>query len=516
MDFTSFEHIAKTSSDQALACLSELYSRLLRTATLPASPQGQQQQNAQHSTSQPIGIVTETGGIIDDETVRNSADTAGVTSALDNWSAPPTSSAGKTSTLETDVTHNPWQDEESSTSRNTKATSIPISQPARSPPFRTSESNFESHDRRPLSQVTSNGHTRDSHSISTPSTRSGRPSSSMTSDSSPERQRQNTLGQVKGNDQAPVTQPISISASQGARSSPLTTSNSSFDYQRTNSLSQVPSNETPISSSSFSYPSPTGKGDSSRRSSSFFSRLRKGSKSTPTTGSRDYLPAESNDYLGLCKSAWRMQVGQDVSAVITGQRPIGGLYQSVKYIVCSQSGCRFEGRATRGSHAHEAIDRTVIRFSDQVHFRWKFLMRNHVQTRSKDSISFGCVLCSSPLIAAASGMLPVFDGERAFLQHIQEAHVGEGQWPEGHAAFRAGCVVSKGYPDDDNWDLLLLEWDGIASPKGVRPRGRNDSGLEVLAELDGRDMNDREELFVHELDGVGRLDLGPGRNGIGT
>jgi len=143
-------------------------------------------------------------------------------------------------------------------------------------------------------------------------------------------------------------------------------------------------------------------------------------------------------------------------------------------------------------------------------------MRNHVQAKSKDSVSFGCVLCSSPLIAAASGILPIFDGERAFLEHIQEAHVGDGQWPEGHASFRAGCVVSKGYPDDDNWDLLLLEWDGIASPKGVRPRDRNDSGLEVLAELDGRDMGDREELFVHELDGVGRLDLGPGRNGVGT
>jgi len=517
MDFTSFEHIAKTSSDQALACLSELYSRLLRTSNLPAAQQGQQQQDTHHNASQPLGLVTETGGIIDDETERNSADTAGVTSAPDHWGIPPTSLAGKTSTLDTDVTHNPWQDEESSTSRNTKVIPFPDSQSTRPPPSRTSDSSFERHGQRPLSQVTSNGQSRDSYSISTPDTQSGRPSSSMTSDSSPERQRQSPLTHLKSNDHAPVTQPISISGSKGARPSPLTTSNSSFEYQRTNSLSQVPSNEiTTASSSPFSYSSPPGRADSSRRSSSFFSRLRKGSKSTPATGSRDYLPAESNNYLGLCKSAWRMQVGQDVSAVTIGQRPTGGLYQSVRYIVCAQSGCRFEGRATRGSHAHEAIDRTVIRFSDQVHFRWKFLMRNHVQAKSKDSVSFGCVLCSSPLIAAASGILPIFDGERAFLEHIQEAHVGDGQWPEGHASFRAGCVVSKGYPDDDNWDLLLLEWDGIASPKGVRPRDRNDSGLEVLAELDGRDMGDREELFVHELDGVGRLDLGHGRNGVGT
>jgi len=516
-DFTSFEHVAKTSSEQTIACLSELYQRLLREEPLPQTSEWQQE-DAQHSASSAVGSVTEIGGSIDAGTVRIGAETAGVTSAPDHWRSPPTSPKGKTSILDTDVTHNPWQDEESSIPRNTKGTPIPLPGPAQSPPARTRESGFEHHHGRgSLSQIRSNGQNRDSQSSSAPSTQSGRPSSSMTSDSSPERQRQSLLTQIKSNDHAPVTQPISISASQGTRPSPNTTSNSSFERQRTNSLSQVNSNEiTPVSSSPFSVPSPPGRADSSRRSSSFFDRFRRGSRSTPATGNgRDYLPAESNNYLGLCKSAWRMQVGQDVSAVTTGQRPTGGLYQSIRYIVCSQSGCRFEGRAVRGSHAHDAIDRTVIRFSDQVHFRWKFLMRNHVQTKSKDAVSFGCVLCSSPLIAAASGMLPIFDGERAFLEHIQEAHVGEGQWPEGHAKYRAGCVVSKGYPDDDTWDLLLLEWDGIASPKGVRPRGRNDSGLEVLAELDGRDMNEREELFVHELDGVGRMEIGD-INGIGT
>lgn len=517
MDFTIFEQIAKTCSGQTIACLSELYSRLLREAALPSSAR-RPQQDIHFSPSQPVGPITELGEIIDDGTARSSADTASVTSAPDHWISPPTSSDGEASTLNTEVTHNPWQDEESTPSLNTKAVSVPISQ---QPPSRESDSSVERYHQSSLSQVISNGHSRNSHSISTPSTQSGRPSSSMTSGSSPERPRPSHLAKMKSNEHAPTTQPIPISGTQSARPSPLTTSNSSFEYQRTNSLSQSNSNDiTPISSSPFSYPSPPGKADSSRRSSSsFFSRLRRSSKPTPSTGSgRDYLPAESNEYLGLCKSAWRMQVGQDVSAVTTGQRPTGGLYQSIRYIVCSQSGCRFEGRAVRGSQAHDAIDRTVIRFSDQVHFRWKFLMRNHVLARSKDAVSFGCVLCSSSLIANSSGMLPIFDGERAFLEHIQEAHVGEGQWPEGHAKYRAGCVVSKGYPDDDAWDLLLLEWDGIASPPGMRARGRNDSGLEPLVELDGRDMNDRGEVFVHdvhELDGMGKMEIGD-INGIGT
>jgi len=85
--------------------------------------------------------------------------------------------------------------------------------------------------------------------------------------------------------------------------------------------------------------------------------------------------------------------------------------------------------------------------------------------------------------------LPYFHGERAFLSHIQEMHVGDGRWPEGHMKYRAGCVVSNVYPpDDDNWDLLLLKRDGISFA----------------------DLNDYEESgLVPGLEDEGRLDLNP-------
>jgi len=297
---------------------------------------------------------------------------------------------------------------------------------------------------------------------------------------------------------------------QRSRPAPLRMADSSLDLQRTNSRRQVIDDGISAAFlSPFFNPTPIVSVDASRRSPSpgFFSAgLPKGSRSTAASSSRDYLPAESNDYLGLCRSAWRMQVGQDVSAIKIRQRATGGLYPSVRYYACSRFRCHFEGRVVRDSSGHDSIDRTVTRFSDQVHFRWKFLMRCHVQARSNVTVSFGCVLCSSPLVADSSEILPIFDGERAFLQHIQEAHVGEGQWPEGHARYRAGCVVSKGYPDDDNWDLLLLDWDGISSPHGA-PQDLQHSELE---RLDGADLHDPGESgLVHELDDVGRLDLGP-------
>ena len=259
-------------------------------------------------------------------------------------------------------------------------------------------------------------------------------------------------------------------------------------------------------SSRTAYSSPerrrTSTPDSSRRYS-ILNRFRKESRSIPTGSNLDYLPAEANDYLGLCRGAWRMQVGQDANAVTIGQRPSGDLYKAIRYIVCSQAGCRFEGRAVGDSSGHDSIDRTVIRFSDQVHFRWEFLMRNHVKAKTKAAVSFGCVLCSSSHVTAPSGMLPIFDGERAFMEHIQEVHVGDGQWPEGPAKSRTGCVVSKYWPDDDNWDLLLLD-DNVISSRHMPPRGVQNVVLESVTTYD-----QGEPTSVFYFDNVEHLDLDP-------
>jgi len=132
-------------------------------------------------------------------------------------------------------------------------------------------------------------------------------------------------------------------------------------------------------------------------------------------------------------------------------------------------------------------------------------MRNHVQAKARDTLGFGCVLCSSVRIGDTWESLPYFHGERAFLDHIQEVHVGGGRWPEGHVKDRAGCVVSKGYPDDDTWDLLLLDWDGISSPQAP-----SRSPIPELELRHGADVNDHKKSgLVHEVDDVGRLDLNP-------
>jgi hypothetical protein len=172
---------------------------------------------------------------------------------------------------------------------------------------------------------------------------------------------------------------------------------------------------------------------------------------TRTNTSQDSLPSESNNFLGLCKSAWRLQVGADESAIMIGKTLVSGTFsQTIRHWVCKSSGCRFEGMIIKND-----LDRRMIKFSDQLIFKWTFLFKCHLPAKTGDDKAYGCVFCASP-VGPTIGALPVFRGDRAFLMHIQDQHIGDGRWPTGPTKYRVGCTVDSDIPEDNTWDILLI------------------------------------------------------------
>lgn len=168
------------------------------------------------------------------------------------------------------------------------------------------------------------------------------------------------------------------------------------------------------------------------------------------------LPRETNDFRGLCKSAWYLQTGQVKAALKESKNrdsfiSIPGLDLGVGNVsrhrwVCRAPGCDFDGPVAVSEDGEGAavLDPMVLSRSPRVMFRWSFLFKSHLPHPSSDVERlrwYGCVFCHARV--DCEDETGVYLGEEALMGHIEEMHVGEGKWPEREVCQRMGCVVGR-------------------------------------------------------------------------
>jgi len=152
-----------------------------------------------------------------------------------------------------------------------------------------------------------------------------------------------------------------------------------------------------------------------------------------------------------------MQMGR-ADALQVGTKTISA-FTTMKHLVCSKSGCYFEGMLEGDRADKTAVNRKIVRgVYNKIYFRWSFMFKCHLPSRGHEDRKFGCVFCSHSA-SKAGNKLPVFHAEAQYLGHILDVHMGEGRWPDEMILGRLGAVVSSSWPDHDKWDLLLLNLD---------------------------------------------------------
>lgn len=434
-NYAGLQQCADSSKSQAIDCLGTLRQRLLQQSPIQALPWNQH-----------TGFVTEAGTILPESMSRASVDTTS-SQPMQRHQSSATSITASPSPYDTAIDHNPWENEVAGSSRTrTHRGSISGVIPnalnrnntntTRTPPV-----NIGSNTSRRTDSGTSHDHngTRLSSSPSMP-----RSPPSVVSPATPSLSSTATIPSSAIPRSPPVSPPVKR------------TSFSSVFRRRS---SQAPTREqesigAPLTPSTTSKsPTTTPKPPSQLFSST--SQLAALSFYQPRTIAEEVLPAESNSYLGLCRSAYRMQVGR-ADALQVGRKTISA-FTTMNYLVCSKNGCYFEGVLEDHKVDRTAVNRKIVRgVYNKIYFRWSFMFKCHLPSKGHADRKFGCVFCSH---SASSNRLPVFHAEAQYLGHILDVHMGEGRWPDETVLGRLGAVVSSTWPDHDNWDLLLLNLD---------------------------------------------------------
>ena len=164
---------------------------------------------------------------------------------------------------------------------------------------------------------------------------------------------------------------------------------------------------------------------------------------------KDLLPGEGNKFAGLCKGAWRLQIGDTKKAMEERQRP-GGMYSANSFWQCRK--CKFQGRMVTDEKQNKGYDRRVLVFSEGIQFRWQFLFKSHVETKelSQDPSqgTFGCVFCG-----AEGRGTPTFGGVQSFLNHLQEHRDRQ---PSGEILYRMNSIVGRRAELNEDFDINLM------------------------------------------------------------
>lgn len=138
---------------------------------------------------------------------------------------------------------------------------------------------------------------------------------------------------------------------------------------------------------------------------------------TNASDSKLYLPTEANKFGGLCKGAWRAQIGDFKKAYQPQQRP-GGIATArmVDFMRCKT--CEFSGKVSINDKGKKVPDRKVLIAKDTgLAYRWDFLFKSHLTMRAGSSADaeYGCMFC-----CAEGKGTPIFKGMNAFIGHVSE------------------------------------------------------------------------------------------------
>lgn len=184
------------------------------------------------------------------------------------------------------------------------------------------------------------------------------------------------------------------------------------------------------------------------------------------------LPYDFNNFRGICKGAFLLQTNQDKAALKEAKHRDsilpGARHVSNHSWVCKTPSCHFSGPAVRDAEGKATFDSTILSKSPRVMYRWSFLFKSHVQQKDDDDVErlkwYGCVFCHAS--ADVNAETANFLGEEALMLHIEEAHVGEGKWPQGKVLERMGCVVGRPGAVGAEWDIWLPDHYASSSGSG--------------------------------------------------
>lgn len=198
-------------------------------------------------------------------------------------------------------------------------------------------------------------------------------------------------------------------------------------------------------------------------------------------------PTKANNYLGFCKSAWRLQCGDE-----KGLQKAKDFSQSAQsdyhFKTCSKFRCEFKG------HGVEVVtNKAITDLSRGLKYRWSFLAKSHVfmKSVSNEQYSFLCMFC------VFSGQKAVVYNVNGLLDHISNHHCDEKL--SDVILDRTECIQGRVCRDAEKFDINLFATtapdiprdSGIYRPFAsdkVRPE-------EVVVELSARKSSEVQKVF---------------------
>ncbi|KAK4898192.1 hypothetical protein LTR27_004199 [Elasticomyces elasticus] len=163
-------------------------------------------------------------------------------------------------------------------------------------------------------------------------------------------------------------------------------------------------------------------------------------------------PTPENQYLGFCKSAWKLQNGDRkgmhrCKELGDGYSRNGWAQPDVFYLACASSKCAFAGK-------HMNLDKIWTKVfvveAKGLKFRWSFLAKSHVsQQRVKDQqYTYQCLFC-----VFLGEKSPVYFGTDLYLDHVSSHR---GQALSEVVLYKAMGIMDRIAADDEDFDINLF------------------------------------------------------------
>lgn len=156
-------------------------------------------------------------------------------------------------------------------------------------------------------------------------------------------------------------------------------------------------------------------------------------------------PSRSNNYLGFCKTAWKLQ-GGDEKAMIKAKDFSQSAQSRYHFLTCSKFRCEFKGR---GPNA--LTNKAIVDTNRGLKYRWSFLAKSHVflKTVHDEQYSYLCVFC-----VFSNAEHAVVMNLAALLDHINREHRG-GRLSDV-ILDRTHCIDKRVAKDSEKFDINLF------------------------------------------------------------
>ncbi|KAI5361351.1 hypothetical protein Slin14017_G080840 [Septoria linicola] len=185
-------------------------------------------------------------------------------------------------------------------------------------------------------------------------------------------------------------------------------------------------------------------------------------------------PNPDNDYLGFCKSAWKLQNGDRKGSfaahksVEPWSRHPGAYAAAPSYLQCTGAKCAFRSNFTQPD-VEVIWNKCFTIESKQLKFRWRFLAKSHVMQKVvvKGNYSFKCLFCVFQ--GAAQGGGGVYHGIDYYLDHIIENH--RGQRMNDVVLYKTGCIIDRIAEDSDDFDINLWPGSNVSAAADTERKG---------------------------------------------